>query len=360
MVSVSKRKNSYLSEVLGSGHLYAALDLGTNNCRLLIAAPTKPGYFRVIDTFSRIIRLGEGMGHTRCLNNEAMNRTIKALKVCRFKLLQANVTYQRLIATEACRLADNGTDFIDRVSREVGLELEIIDRKTEARLAVSGCGTLVGQKTEAVVLFDIGGGSSEIALIDISKRRSPCLAEHIIAWTSLPVGVMTLAEHFGNEIVTKKNFALMKDYVGKLLDTFSERYKLGHLTNHPSFYVLGTSGTITTLASIYLNLERYDRDRIDGMWLKSADITRIIEVLLSWDMKQRIANPCIGADRADLVLAGCAILEAIRSVWPSSRLRVADRGLREGILTELMYQTGAWHKQSSSSAAFESIAPAKV
>lgn len=352
-ISTRKRKNTRPPQfakpdrLYGSAELYAALDLGTNNCRLLIATPTKPGYFRVIDAFSRIVRLGEGMGHTRRLSNEAMDRAVEALKVCQSKLLQANVTYQWLIATEACRLADNGAEFISRVRHEVGLELEIVDRETEARLAVSGCGTLVERKTEAIVLFDIGGGSSEIALIDISKRRSPRLAEHIIAWTSLPVGVVTLAERFGGEIVTEEDFARMKNYVCKLLDTFSERHKLGHLASSPNFHLLGTSGTVTTLAGIYLNLERYDRRRVDGMWLKSADVTRMTEVLLSWDMNQRVANPCIGEDRADLVLAGCAILEAIRSVWPSSRLRVADRGLREGILTELMSQTGAWRKNPS-------------
>jgi len=359
-VYASKRKNTRLPQfakpdrLYGSAELYAALDLGTNNCRLLIATPTKPGYFRVIDAFSRIVRLGEGMGHTRRLSNEAMDRAIEALKVCQSKLLQANVTHQWLIATEACRLADNGAAFINRVRHEVGLELEIVDRETEARLAVSGCGTLVERKTEAIVLFDIGGGSSEIALIDISKRRSPRLAEHIIAWTSLPVGVVTLAERFGGEIVTEEDFSRMRNYVCKLLDTFSERHKLGHLASSPNFHLLGTSGTVTTLAGIYLNLERYDRRRVDGMWLKNADVTRMTEVLLSWDMNQRVANPCIGADRADLVLAGCAILEAIRSVWPSSRLRVADRGLREGILTELMSRTGAWRKKPSFPAGRES------
>jgi len=325
--------------------LYAALDLGTNNCRLLIAAPTRPGHFRVIDAFSRIVRLGEGMGHTRRLGDEAMNRAIEALKVCRYKLQQADINHQWLIATEACRLADNGPDFIDRVRREAGLDLDIVDRETEARLAVSGCGTLVERKTEAIVLFDIGGGSSEIALIDISKRRSPRLAEHIIAWTSLPVGVVTLAERFGGEVVTGADFARMKNYVRTMLDRFSGRHMLDHLAGSPNFHLIGTSGTVTTLAGIYLNLDRYDRRRVDGMWLKSADVTRTTNALLSWDMNQRVANPCIGADRADLVLAGCAILEAIRSIWPGARLRVADRGLREGILTELMSRTGAWRRR---------------
>lgn len=327
-----------------SGELYAALDLGTNNCRLLIATPTKPGHFRVIDAFSRIVRLGEGISRTNRLGDEAMERAIEALKICGEKLAQCDIPHKRLIATEACRAAENGAEFIARVHREAGLDLEVVDRETEARLAVSGCGALVERDTNAIVLFDIGGGSSEIALIDISQRRSPRLAEHIIAWTSLPVGVVTLAERFGGERVSEEDFANMRDYVASLLNQFSERNQLGDLVNTPNFHLLGTSGTVTTLAGIHLKLERYDRRRVDGMWMKSSDVTRMTEKLLSWDMEQRVANPCIGAERADLVLAGCAILEAIRGVWPSQRLRVADRGLREGILTELMSRNGAWRK----------------
>nr|WP_256473350.1 Ppx/GppA phosphatase family protein [Phyllobacterium sp. 21LDTY02-6] len=325
--------------------LYAALDLGTNNCRLLVASPTRPGQFRVIDAFSRIVRLGEGLGATGRLNENAMNRAIEALKICRDKLHNHDVRRARLIATEACRQASNGAEFLDRVKRETGLDLEIINRQTEARLAVSGCGTLVERETEAVVLFDIGGGSSEIALIDVSERRSPRLAEHIIAWTSLPVGVVTLAERFGGRDVTSDNFAVMVAHVSELISAFSERNKLGDLVKSRNFHLLGTSGTVTTLAGIHLGLERYDRRRIDGIWMENDDVTEMTSRLLSWSFDERVANPCIGADRADLVLAGCAILDAIRNVWPSQKLRVADRGLREGILTELMSRDGAWRNR---------------
>jgi exopolyphosphatase/guanosine-5'-triphosphate,3'-diphosphate pyrophosphatase len=325
--------------------LYAALDLGTNNCRLLVASPTRPGQFRVVDAFSRIVRLGEGLGATGRLNDNAMDRAVEALKICRDKLDSHDVRRARLIATEACRQASNGEEFLDRVKRETGLELEIINRQTEARLAVSGCGTLVERETDAVVLFDIGGGSSEIALIDVSERRSPRLAEHIIAWTSLPVGVVTLAERFGGRDVTSDNFAVMVDHVAGLIEEFSERHKLGDLVKSQNFHLLGTSGTVTTLAGIHLGLERYDRRRIDGIWMQNDDVTEMTSKLLSWSFDERVANPCIGADRADLVLAGCAILDAIRNVWPSQKLRVADRGLREGILTELMSRDGAWRNR---------------
>lgn len=325
--------------------LYAALDLGTNNCRLLVATPTRPGQFRVIDAFSRIVRLGEGLGATGRLSPNAMSRAIEALKICRDKLENHDVRRARLIATEACRQAEKGAEFLHQVKHETGLDLEIINRQTEARLAVSGCGTLVERETDAVVLFDIGGGSSEIALIDLSERRSPRLAEHIIAWTSLPVGVVTLAERFGGRDVTTDNFAVMVNHVAELLNDFSERHKLGDLVNSQNFHLLGTSGTVTTLAGIHLGLDRYDRRRIDGIWMQNDDVTEMTSKLLSWSFDERVANPCIGADRADLVLAGCAILDAIRNVWPSQKLRVADRGLREGILTELMSRDGAWRNR---------------
>lgn len=322
--------------------LYAALDLGTNNCRLLVASPTRPGQFRVVDAFSRIVRLGEGLSATGRLSDNAMDRAVDALKICRDKLAGKKIRRSRLIATEACRSASNGEQFLERVRVETGLELEIVDRQTEARLAVSGCGTLVTRETDAVVLFDIGGGSSEIALIDVSRRRSPRLAEHIMAWTSLPVGVVTLAERFGGRNVTQESFDSMVTHVTGLLAQFAERQCLGSLTASPRFHLLGTSGTVTTLAGIHLGLERYDRRRVDGMWMDAEDVTQMTNRLLSWDFEARVANPCIGADRADLVLAGCAILDAIRKVWPSEKLLVADRGLREGILTELMSRDGAW------------------
>ena len=322
--------------------LYAALDLGTNNCRLLIATPSRPGQFRVVDSFSRIVRLGEGFGTSGRLSDQAMSRAIEALKICRDKLESKNIRRRRLIATEACRSASNGAEFLERVREEAGLDLEIVDRQTEASLAVSGCGTLVNRETDALVLFDIGGGSSEIALIDVTCRRSSRLAEHITAWTSLPVGVVTLAEKFGGRDVTPDNYAEMVAYVANMLNDFSERHKLGELAQSTHFHLLGTSGTVTTLAGIHLGLDRYDRRRVDGMWMGSQDVTDMTAKLLSWDFKTRVANPCIGADRADLVLAGCAILDAIRQIWPSERLLVADRGLREGILTELMSRDGAW------------------
>ncbi len=329
----------------GRPKAYAALDLGTNNCRLLVAVPTRRGQFRVIDAFSRIVRLGEGLTATGRLSDAAMDRALEALAVCASKLKVRDVARTRLIATEACRSAENGTHFLERVRTETGLDLEIIDRHTEARLAVSGCGSLVDRGTEGVVLFDIGGGSSEIALVDLSHGRSPRLANHIVAWTSLPIGVVSLSERFGGRHVTQAGFDAMVDHVRAMLEGFSGRDRLARVMARGRFHLLGTSGTVTTLAGVHLELARYDRRRVDGLWMDDDSVSAMIEKLLGWDFDQRVSNACIGPDRADLVLAGCAILQAIRQVWPSPRLRVADRGLREGMLSELMAEDGAWRRR---------------
>lgn len=320
---------------------YAALDLGTNNCRLLVALPQERGRFRVIDGFSRIVRLGEGLGQSGSLSEEAMDRALDALKICSEKLISHNIRRHRLIATEACRQADNGEVFLERVRNETGMKLEIIDRETEAHLAAEGCGALMDRKADAAVLFDIGGGSSELVLVNRRHRRMK-VSEQIVSWTSLPVGVVTLAERHGGKHVDHKVFASMIDEVKEHIQAFEGRDELRRLWKNGRVHLLGTSGTVTTLAGIHLGLARYERRLVDGVWLNAADIDRVVKELLLMNYEQRAASPCIGKERADLVMAGCAILEAIRQTWPSDKLRVADRGLREGILTQMMERDAAW------------------
>lgn len=332
--------------------LYAALDLGTNNCRLLVAQPTRPGQFRVVDAFSRIVRLGEGLGGSGRLSGDAMDRAVEALRICATKLQSRRIRRMRLIATEACRAAENGEDFLKRVTHETGLDLEIIDRETEARLAVSGCSSLVEAEARSVVLFDIGGGSSEIAMIRLGRNRSSTrLANNITHWTSLPVGVVTLSERHGGRDVTPAVFDAMVSEVQGMLSHFDcppiPGTEGGGIPD--DFHLIGTSGTVTTLAGVHLGLSRYDRRRVDGVWLSDAEVSAMQAKLLSWDFDGRAANPCIGPDRADLVLAGCAILEAIRRRWPSKRMRVADRGLREGLLTDMMTEDGVWRRAGQKS-----------
>ena len=321
------------SATAGTG-VYAALDLGTNNCRLLIACPTGDG-FRVVNSFSRIIRLGEGISATGYISDAAIDRAIAALSVCRDKIRARRARRLRLIATEACRAALNADGFRDRVAAETGIQLEVIDRETEAALAVVGCSPLVDPQGRGAILFDIGGGSTE--LVRIERDPGEGSASRTRAWMSMPLGVVTLAEHFGGKDVTPQAYASMVEEVAQHVAPFAAEHG-GDLTD---MHLLGTSGTVTTLAGIHLNLVRYDRRRIDGVWMSDADITATIARLLAMSYQERAGNHCISVERADLVLAGCAILDAIRQAFPLPRLRVADRGLREGMLVEMMREDGA-------------------
>ena len=333
-----------------NGPTYGALDLGTNNCRLLVARPSRRG-FLVVDAFSRIIRLGEGVSATGRLSDAAMHRTIDALKICEAKLRKANVARSRLIATQACRVAENGDEFLERVRRDVGLEIEVVCRETEARLAVSGCAALIDRHCDLVLVFDIGGGSSELIWLDLNRRRDGWRrsiadrieAQHCIAaWTSLPVGVVTIAERFGGRHVDEDSFEAMVDFVSDLLAPFEREHGFRSRMHNRRVHMLGTSGTVTTVAGIHLRLPRYDRNRVDGCWLKSGQVRTVTADLLARGYDGRVSEPCIGRDRADLVLAGCAILEALMRMWPCEMLRVADRGLREGILATLMAEDGVF------------------
>jgi exopolyphosphatase / guanosine-5'-triphosphate,3'-diphosphate pyrophosphatase len=330
------------------GHTYAALDLGTNNCRLLVARPhhdrTRNGAdrLRIIDAFSRIVRLGEGLHQTGELGKPAIARTLDALAVCRTKMEQRGVTRARLIATEACRMAANGEAFLDRVHDALGLELEIIDGETEARLAALGCAALADPQAEGVLIFDIGGGSSELIWFDPTRARVPAAEQvDIRLWTSLQLGVVSLAEQFGGVEVSSATYDAMVSQVARSLQPFLSRARDERHCSR--FHLLGTSGTVTTIAGVHLDLTRYDRRRVDGLWMSAGDVSATVARLRRMSYAERAAHGCIGPARADLVLAGCAILEAIRRAFPAPRLRIADRGLREGILIELMRADGVWH-----------------
>jgi exopolyphosphatase/guanosine-5'-triphosphate,3'-diphosphate pyrophosphatase len=293
---------------------------------------------KIIDAFSRIVRLGEGLGSAGRINEEAIERTLSALDVCRAKMEARGVTRARLVATQACRGASNGEEFVSRVRERTGLELDIIDRETEARFAARGCGALADPLAECVLLFDIGGGSTE--LVWLARPEGVHTKYELRAWTSLPLGVVTLAEHFGGRHVSEENFLAMTNYSRDLLmdffvETSAER-------RCPRFHLLGASGTVTTLAGVHLGLQRYDRWRVDGLWMSHDETSNAIRRLRKMNFDERVANGCIGPQRADLVLAGCAIFEAIRELFPAERTRIADRGLREGMLLELMEEDGAF------------------
>ena len=331
---------------------YAALDLGTNNCRLLIARPhnghcdlhSGDSAFRIVDSFSRIVRLGDGLSRCGALNEAAMERTLVALEICRDKMQAQSVSRARLIATEACRGAANGAQFIRQVRRVTGLDLEIVDRRTEAHLAAEGCAVLADPEAAAAVLFDIGGGSSEVVWLAqdaaAACAKNPAPRRKVSLWASLRLGVVSLAEKFGGVDVTRAVFEAMVEHVMRELRPFARRAQAEKRC--AKFHLLGTSGTVTTLAGIHLDLARYDRRRVDGLWMSNAEVEGAMQRLLGMSWQQRVANGCIGHERADLVLAGCAIFEAIRRAFPSRRVRIADRGLREGLLMQMMNADGAW------------------
>ncbi len=310
---------------------YAALDLGTNNCRLLIARPQGSG-FTVVDAFSRIVRLGEGLASSGRLSDAAIERTIAALRICADKLKRRHVALSRAVATEACRQAANGPEFIQRVYRETGIVLDIITAEEEARLAVLGCHALLEPGDGPALVFDIGGGSTELVLVD-SAGEHP----RILDWHSAPWGVVSLTEARGitgdhDPQLRAAGYARMRESVAEAFAPFIAR--LPAVSGTPR--LLGTSGTVTTLASVHLGLPSYDRSAVDGLIVPAASMRAVSQRIAGLDMKGRSAIPCIGAERADLVVAGCAILETIMDIWPAERLGIADRGIREGILRRLM------------------------
>ena len=318
--------------------LFAALDLGTNNCRLLVAARTRNG-FRVVDAFSRIVRLGEGLSHTGRLQPAAMDRAIAALKICADRIRRRGSPKTRAIATQACRSAENGAEFLERVAQETGLVLRIIPPREEARLSVAGCANLLDRKAEAALVLDVGGGSTELSWVDLAGAGEPRpgVLPPIRAWLSVPIGVVTLAERFPEVRPGDAAwFRAMVEAVKAPIAAFAHADSLKPVFADGRGHLVGTSGAITSLAGIHLELPRYDRARVDGLWLTHDQCAATAQRLLEMTPENRAAQPCIGRDRADLVLAGAAILQAVQELWPCPRVRVADRGLREGLLLSLM------------------------
>lgn len=323
-------------QAAGSRQAFAAIDLGTNNCRLLIARPAEQN-FVVIDAFSRVVRLGEGLAQTGRLSDAAMDRALGALRVCADKLRRRNVRLARSVATEACRRAANGSEFIDRVRHQTGIRLDIISAQEEARLAVLGCHILLEDGKGPAVIFDIGGGSTELVLIEPGAP-----VPRILDWQSVPWGVVSLTEtvnaKFGGSAeddatARLARYTAMRRQVSESFADFADRIAPWQTDD---LRLLGTSGTVTTLASVHLDLPQYDRRAVDGLIVPSESMRDIAARLSTMSPGQRRTLPCIGQERADLVVAGCAILEAILDIWPADRLGVADRGIREGILRSLM------------------------
>jgi exopolyphosphatase/guanosine-5'-triphosphate,3'-diphosphate pyrophosphatase len=333
--------------------LYAALDLGTNSCRMLIAQP-RGSQFQVVDSFSKTVHLGAGLEASGRLSRASMGRTIQALRICQKKIEKHGVRRMRLVATEACRRARNAKDFIRQVRRETGLELDIIPPEEEARLAVISCAPLVSPRTEQLLVVDIGGGSTELVWIDLagvpSDDRPRAImrlhsgfqpqgdgAARVVDWISVPLGVATLKDQFQDVEDDAARFALMSWFFEENLANFSpynaETPRLG-------FQIIGTSGTVTTVAASFLGLRRYDRAKVDGLRMSSDQIDTVIRDYLALGPEGRRTDPRIGRDRHALIMSGAAILQALMRIWPTDRLSVADRGLREGLLYAQMSADG--------------------
>ncbi len=340
-------------EAAGSAQLYAALDLGTNSCRMLIARP-RGSQFQVVDSFSKTVQLGVGLEASGRLSRASMGRTIQALRICQKKLEKHKVTRMRLVATEACRRARNARDFIRQVRRESGLQLEIIPPEEEARLAVISCAPLVGVNTEQLLVVDIGGGSTELVWIDLTEvdpadRPRAIMRLHagfkphgagqarVVDWISVPLGVATLKDQFADVEDDAARFALMSWYFEENLASFTP---YNHENARQGFQIIGTSGTVTTVAASFLGLKRYDRAKVDGLRMSSDQIDTVIRDYLALGPEGRRTDPRIGRDRHSLIMSGAAILQALMRVWPTDRLSVADRGLREGLLYAQMSADG--------------------
>ncbi|MEM9708868.1 MAG: Ppx/GppA phosphatase family protein [Pseudomonadota bacterium] len=336
--------------------LYAALDLGTNSCRMLIAQP-KGNQFHVVDSFSKSVQLGQGLERSGKLSRSSIHRTIHAMRICKSKLIQHDVKRMRLVATEACRRATNGSAFVNQIRKEAGMDLEIIEPEEEARLAVISCAPLVSTKTEQLLVVDIGGGSTELVWIDLSRvpridrpraimrlhagfkaeEGSPFPAARVVDWISVPLGVATLRDQFSDVADDPGRFALMSCFFEEKLAAFSP---YAAPQSRDGFQVIGTSGTVTTVAASHLGLRRYDRNKVDGLRMTSDQIDKVIRSYLELGPDGRRADPRIGRDRQALIMSGAAILQALLRAWPTDRLSVADRGLREGLLYAQMSADG--------------------
>ena len=310
-----------------AGPVYGALDLGTNNCRLLVARPA-PGGFDVLDSFSRIVRLGEGLQRTGRLSERAIERTLAALGVCARKIRRQRVTRLRSVATEACRQAANCAGFVERVRRETGVHLEIIGAREEAALAAAGCAPLLDPARPRALVFDIGGGSSEVTWLAVGPDGAAELLDSI----SLPWGVARMAETFGSDRISRRRYRAMSEAVTPWLRRFDAANGIGEAVRAGRAQMIGASGTVTIVAGLHLGLQRYRRDLVDGRYLGFDELEAVFALLRRLDRAGRARLPCVGPERADLVVGGCAIVSAICGAWPVGRLRVADRGLREGML----------------------------
>lgn len=319
------------SHAVAPGTVLAALDLGTNNCRMMIAEADAQDGFRLLEAFSRITRLGEGLGASGALQEEAMARTVTALRRCAERAQRRQVTHLRAVTTEACRRASNAQAFLERVQRQTGIALDVVPPEEEARLAVAGCVSLLDGFAGHALVFDIGGGSTEVIWVKLDQS-----GHAVLDVLSVPLGVVTIAEASPGLDISPQVRAMVHERLGTALSAFDAKHGIAAKAQRGGVRMLGTSGTVTTLAALHLGLSKYDRSRIDGLTLAMDDLEAVRRDLDAMSHAARVGHGCIGARRADLVMAGCAVLEAICATWPLGAITIADRGVREGIIMGLL------------------------
>lgn len=318
---------------------YAAIDLGTNSCRLVVASPTTTS-FRVVETYSKVVRLGEGIIQDNELSMRAMRRTLQALKVCRGVIDEyMPIAASRFVATAACRRAKNVSAFVDMVKKEAGIELEVISSKEEARLSVVGCLPLLNRNIKRVLVFDIGGGSTQISLARVTDFGKT----FIEGFVSLPYGVVTISEAFAGHEMSKLEYNTVLERTQSILQEFEDKHNISDAILNQEIQVIGTSGTVTVIGAVHLKLPRYNRSAVDGIAISQPDISFTINKIKNMGAEGRCKHPCIGQSKSDLTIAGCAIIEALTTFWPISEITVADRGIREGILLDLMHSKRIQH-----------------
>jgi len=302
----------------------ATIDVGSNTVRLLVADAGEASAWRVLDEAQQVTRLGEGLAAAGVLGEAPAARTLAVVRAYAERGRRAGAARVRIVATSAVREAANGRAFAATIERATGVALRVVSGEEEARLTLLGVRRGLGDPAGALVVCDIGGGSTEYILAEGARVR---------ALASLRLGVVPLAERFAfPEAVDRARYdALRAEVRGRL-----ERELPTPFRGARGARLVGTAGTVTTLAALDLGLARYDAARVQGHRLGRAAVEAQLRRLGALPVAARGALPCLEPGRADLIVPGVAIVQATLDCLGAEALTVSDWGLREGILLDAL------------------------